>query len=296
MQKIGIIGAGKVGTTLGKYLFEENLKNATLCGYYSRSMSSSEFASKFTNSAQFNNLKKLIEKSTILIITTPDDEISNVWNEVSKNNIQNKIVCHLSGSLSSEIFFNASSKGASVCSMHPLMAINSKTDSYKNMNSTYFTLEGDKIATDIMSEILDEKGNRYKIIQSENKVKYHMASVFMSNLVVGLSKISFDLLEECGFSQKDSINAIKTLSTGNVNSIFEYGLEKSLTGPVERNDIETVRKHLNSIASNSDMKRYELDYVKAVYRSLSKAILEIAEKKYPNRDYSPMKKLLDQKI
>lgn len=83
MNKVGIIGAGKVGTSIGKYLFS-NTNKATLCGYYSKSMSSSAFASNFTRSAQFENLEELVKKCDILIITTPDDIIYEVWEEISK--------------------------------------------------------------------------------------------------------------------------------------------------------------------------------------------------------------------
>lgn len=289
MNKVGIIGAGKVGTSIGKYLFS-NTNKATLCGYYSKSMSSSDFASNFTRSAQFENLEELVKKCDILIITTPDDIIYEVWEEISKYNIQNKIVCHCSGSLSSEIFFNASEKAVKSCSMHPLMAVSDIKTSYVKMKDSYFTLEGDEDALKVMTELIREKGNKYKIINSQNKVKYHVASVFMSNLVIGIASMAFDLMDQCGFSEKESVEAMKFLALENMEKLFESDLESSLTGPIERNDCKIVSKHLKLLEELWDNQK--LNTLNNAYRILSLCITEIAEKKHPDRDYSSIKSIL----
>lgn len=284
MYKVGIIGAGKVGISVGLYFF--NTDEFEISGYYSKSLDSIKYASKVTNSAQFNNLEKLVNKSDILIITTPDDSISEVWEKVSHFNIQNKIICHCSGSLSSEIFFDISSKGAHGCSLHPLMAISSKENSYKDMNNTFFTLEGDKKAIEVIEKLLISKNNQYKIIHTMDKTKYHLASVFLSNLVLSLGNISLGLLEEYGFDEKDALNAFSSLAIGNLKNFFEKGVVDSITGPVERNDIGTIENHLKSISSDNYID------VDKIYRLLSLEIIKVAEKKNKDRDYKNLKGLL----
>lgn len=284
MYKVGIIGAGKVGISVGLYFFNTN--EFEISGYYSKSLDSIKYASKMTNSAQFNNLEKLVNKSDILIITTPDDSISEVWEKVSHFNIQNKIICHCSGSLSSEIFFDISSKGAHGCSLHPLMAISSKENSYKDMNNTFFTLEGDKKAIEVIEKLLISKNNQYKIIHTMDKTKYHLASVFLSNLVLSLGNISLGLLEEYGFDEKDALNAFSSLAIGNLKNFFEKGVVDSITGPVERNDIGTIENHLKSISSDNYID------VDKIYRLLSLEIIKVAEKKHKDRDYKNLKGLL----
>lgn len=284
MYKVGIIGAGKVGISVGLYFF--NTDEFEISGYYSKSLDSIKYASKVTNSAQFNNLEKLVNKSDILIITTPDDSISEVWEKVSHFNIQNKIICHCSGSLSSEIFFDISSKGAHGCSLHPLMAISSKENSYKDMNNTFFTLEGDKKAIEVIEKLLISKNNQYKIIHTMDKTKYHLASVFLSNLVLSLGNISLGLLEEYGVDEKDALNAFSSLAIGNLKNFFEKGVVDSITGPVERNDIGTIENHLKSISSDNYID------VDKIYRLLSLEIIKVAEKKHKDRDYKNLKGLL----
>ena len=77
-MKVGFIGAGKVGCSLGK-LFAETQHNLT--GFYSLTSSSAESAAEFTNSTYFQNLEDLIQDSDTVFITVPDDSIERVWEQ-----------------------------------------------------------------------------------------------------------------------------------------------------------------------------------------------------------------------
>lgn len=286
MKKVGFIGAGKVGTTIGKYFFASS-DEYNLVGYYSRTMESAKFAARFTNSARFAKLSTLVAKCDIIFICTPDDAIGSIVSELSGLNIQNKIICHTSGALSSNIFFDISSKSAYFCSLHPVMAINDKESSYKEMGSVFFTLEGDEEACSVFEKILCSKGNKYKIINSHDKSRYHMASVFLSNFVVALGQVSIDLLSEYGFTEREALDSLSYLSTGNLKKLIDVGPEKAITGPVERCDTKTIKKHLDSISSD----KYAL--VEDIYRSVSLKLLEIAQNKHEDRDYRQMKEILE---
>lgn len=284
MYNIGIIGAGKVGVSLGRYL--SGLEYTNLVGYYSRSLDSSAYAAKVTNSGKFTSIEKLVEKSNVILITTPDDQISEIWSTISKFSIQNKIVCHCSGSLSSEIFFDISSKGASGCSMHPILAISSKENSYKDLSSAFFTLEGQNKAIEFFSRVLDSKRNKYKVLSKTEKTKYHISSVFISNLIIAMGNISVKLLSDYDFSQEEALDALKSLAVGNMDKFFARGPQNALTGPVERNDLGTVEKHLKALSDD----KYE--NIENIYRLLSLELVGIAKEKNNDRDYSNLENLL----
>lgn len=284
MYNIGIIGAGKVGVSLGRYLL--GLDYTNLVGYYSRSLYSSAYAAKVTNSGKFTSIEKLVEKSNVILITTPDDQISEIWSTISKFSIQNKIVCHCSGSLSSEIFFDISSKGASGCSMHPILAISSKENSYKDLSSAFFTLEGQDKAIEFFSRVLDSKRNKYKVLSRTEKTKYHISSVFISNLIIAMGNISIKLLGDYDFSQEEALDALKSLAVGNMDKFFVRGPQDALTGPVERNDLGTVEKHLKALSDD----KYK--NVEKIYRLLSLELVGIAREKNCDRDYSNLENLL----
>lgn len=120
-------------------------------------------------------------------------------------------------------------------------------------------------------------------IDGTDKVKYHGAAVFASNLVTGLLAVSQELLTQCGFSAEEAQRAIVPLFLGNAKAAADRGTVDSLTGPVERCDTETVRKHLNALSGDE----------RSAYAAVSRCLVPVAERKHPDRDYSGLIRLLN---
>ena len=277
--KFGFIGAGEVGFSLGKYLKENNID---VSGYYSKSQHSSKEAAIFTNTRQYNNLEDLIKNSDAIFITTPDNQIADVWSEIKRLPIKEKLICHCSGSISSEVFSNINNHGAYGYSIHPMFAISDKYNSYKNLSQAFITIEGHEKHIKYLKRLFLHLGNDVTIINKENKILYHAASVTVSNLVLGLINNGINYLEECGFTQEMAIKALYPLIRNNLRNIKERGAVNSLTGPIERGDLSTVINHLNVIPEED----------KELYRLLSKNILKIAKVKNLNRDYKNLEEYL----
>ena len=91
-MKIGFIGAGKVGFSLGKYFTE---KGINLSGYYSREPASSKDAAEFTSSSHYLVVSELIRDSDVIFLTVPDAEISRVYNEIKTMKMLFQIYQHI---------------------------------------------------------------------------------------------------------------------------------------------------------------------------------------------------------
>ena len=296
-MKIGIIGAGKVGTTLAKYVKDHG---ACVTGFYNRTESSGRESAEFTGTEYFTTLDSLMKVSDTLFITTTDKEIEKVWDCIAKKNVKGKVICHFSGSLSSDIFSNWEETGAYVCSVHPIYAFSNKFTAYQNLTGAAFAVEGHRTALTRMQELFRLLPNRIVEISTSEKVKYHAATSIASNHVVGLISMAVELMQEAEIPEASAYELLKPLVENNVKSIFEKetqegnssgteqtaeyrGCAQALTGPIERNDTETVRKHLKHL----DRRQWEL-----AYRAVGTAVTELAEKKHPERSYETMKKIL----
>lgn len=262
--KIGFIGAGKVGTSLGKYLKESGL---LIEGYYSRTYKNAEEAAAFTGSSAYSDMNTLIEKSDVIFITVNDDSIAKVCSETAAQfeSLAGKTFCHTSGVHSSNVLTDLKKLGAETCSIHMLLAVNDKYESFKDFTEAFFTAEGD---CERVCKILGLCGNEYKIISSENKIRYHAAAVFASNFVVALSHIACGMLDTCGFSETEALRALTPLMLNNIKNITNVGPQKALTGPVQRGDFETIRKHLSCFGDSS-----EDTLAKEIYKDLTNALL-----------------------
>lgn len=279
-MRIGFVGAGKVGFSLGKYFTE---RNVCVSGYYSQNSKSSKEAAAFTDTKYYETLSEMIKDSDTLFLTVNDGAISSVYSEIAQSDIRGKIICHCSGAMSSEVFDGISERGAYGYSIHPIYAFNDKLKSYQGLSHVYFTIEGDPEHLKDMLDFFHQLGNEAEILPKEAKARYHMASVFASNLVEALFDFSSDLLKTCGLSREFSEKALLPLFLGNAEAIGEHGVAEALTGPVERGDAETVKKHLD--ASNGDERE--------IYTLLSKKLVEISMRKNPQRDYKKLKEILN---
>ena len=278
--QIGFIGAGRVGVSLGKYFTEKGRK---IGGYYSLSPASARWAAEFTKSKYYENLQQIISDCDMILFTVPDDVISFVWEE-AKPYISEKIIAHCSGLHSSNIFSDIGVTNSFAYSIHPLMAVSNRENSWQELSKALFTIEGDEKYLNKISEMFQKMGNRTRIISAENKIKYHTAAAVSSNYMTALFYMAQNLFEECGFTEVEARRELYALAKGNLDHILADGCVKSLTGPLERNDLATVRKHMDAL----------LPEMRKVYTANASYLIQVAEKKNPNRDYVPMKELCSQ--
>lgn len=279
---IGFIGAGRVGFTLGRYFVENGLN---VSGYYSRTYEHAVSASQFTDSKSYKTIDELIAASSIIFITVNDSQIQTVWELCKKSDLTNKILCHCSGAMTASVFSGIEQTKAYGYSVHLLFSFNDKYNSYKEISKAFFTVEGDENHIDYVTDIIKKTGNEYVVIDGTNKDKYHGAAVFVSNLVIGLFHSGKKLLMDCGFCDEQAQKALIPLFINNAANLLCVGESSALTGPVDRNDLDTVKKNINCLDD---------DY-KDIYVKLSRQLVEIAKNKYRDADYSQMEKLLSDK-
>ncbi len=295
-MRIGIIGAGKVGTTMGKYIADHG---GTVVGFYTRTESSGRESAQFAGTKYVASLDSLIEGSDTLFITTTDGAIKETWDCIAKRNVKGKVICHFSGSLSSDIFSDWKETGAEVCSIHPIYPFSNKFTAYKNLDEAKFSVEGSSQAIEKMQQLFALLPNEVVMISTADKAKYHAATSIASNHVTGLIYLAVELLKESGISEQAAYSLLEPLVERNVQAIFSQdsgkkaklhdpdgqyaGCVKTLTGPIERNDIATVNMHLQKLARSESQ---------AAYCAVGVLVAETAEKKHPERNYQQMKQIL----
>ena len=272
--KIGFIGAGKVGFTLGKFLA---LNGMCISGYCSRSMESARSAARFVGGECFLLPSELVHASDIVFLTVPDDALHPVYGQIRDLDLRGKILCHCSGSLSAaEIFSDLAEKGASCCSVHPLFPVNNPRESYRTVGSAVFCLEGDEPALGTCRRMLEDAGVRVRLIEPRFKTLYHAACVFSSNCLCALVNTSCELLARCGFDRDDARESLAPLIRSSMERLSTAGPAAALTGPVERGDAATIRKHLQVLPEED----------RELYRQLGMALVKLAREKHPDKTYT----------
>ena len=272
-MNIGFIGAGKVGCTLAKYF---SLCGMQITGFYSHDYLQTQAASEFTDSEAYLTLSSLIANCDCLFLTVPDSQISSVWQEVSRLLIENKLVGHCSGLLTSQLFTIDQIVYPLAFSLHPLSAIYDRFICYKDMAKVSFTLEANNpLALAKLQQMLSPLVNSIAILSAEHKALYHAACVMLSNHVIALAQVGSDMLARCGLDHHFCQQAWHNLFLENAKNICNVGTLNALTGPVERNDANTIKQHLLNLPAD----------IKPLYQQLSTKLLNLSRQKHPNRDY-----------
>ena len=275
---IGIIGAGKVGTSLGAYFLKQGI---TVTGFYDAVTDNARDAAERTNTRCYSSLGEVLAANEVLFITVPDDTISSVWEQCLAYPIAGKCFFHCSGALSSEVFSNHAEAAVHVGSLHPVCAVNGRSDDSVFFGK-FFVMEGDQTGLKMLKSLMMATGNDYRVIAAEDKTRYHAAAVASSNLCCALAAMAEDWMKDCGFEAKAAHEMLVPLMLGNMEHIAEHGVEKALTGPVERGDAGTVAKHLATLEGDD----------REIYRLLSLRLVKTAQQKHPDTDYTNLLKVL----
>ena len=269
--RVGFVGAGKVGCSLARYLqVDDTVGRAS---FYSRSAEHAREAAGFCDGRAYGSLAELAEFDQLIFLTVPDGAIARVADELAACGVglTGKIVAHCSGAIASDALAACRGAGACVASMHPLYAVSSRFNCWRELGRAWFSLEGDEVAVRTLEALLDRLGNGHARIDASDKPRYHAAAVMASNLVVGLYDMAAGELARCGIDRDEAESALAALFLGNARHVAADGVGPSLTGPAARGDEATIARHLDVLADNPE--------VASAYRVLTERCRQIAARK-----------------
>ncbi len=271
---ISFIGAGKVGLALGLYFKQKGLK---IGGYYSRTYKHAQAAANKTDTKAFASIKELIEHSTMVWITTSDDALSLLANQIAQLEIPQQIEAfvHTSGVHSTKVLQPINDKGFHTYSAHPLMAFADAEKSVEQLNSTYFSIETpteeQAESNNCLTSLFEKTANNTLQIDSNKKELYHCAASVLSNYMVTLLNMAYELFAESGMSKSEIKRATAPLLASTLNNInINENMSDALTGAIKRGDASTVAKHIEALESYMPNK-------KATYIELGKATMAMLQ-------------------
>src|SRR5215470_10456354 len=245
---IAIVGAGRVGQTLGRLLAAVGHHITTVS---CRTRTAAERAVAFIGAGQPHvygaaPLDVPQERRSIVCITTPDQAIASVAAHLAHHQPvwPGVVVLHCSGALSSTVLHVLRPCGAQVGSMHPLYAFGTPIADPEVLRGVYWCIEGGTAAKHVARRLIGDLGGHVSDIQPEHKVLYHAAAAVAGNLITGLMSVSFSMLAHCGIAPDQARAMLIRLSEGVLQRIKAEGEVVALAGPISRGDVATVAQHL----------------------------------------------------
>jgi len=243
MLKLGIIGAGTVGTALSVRL---SSKGYQVIAVSSRSQTSArKLAQTVSGCHALNNNQDVADTAELIFITTPDDAIASVASEIQWHRGQS--VVHCSGADSTGILEPAKKLGAQVGAFHPLQTFASVKQAIENIPGSTFAVEAEEPLLSTLRDMATALDGQWIELKANDKVAYHAAAVIACNYLVTLIKLATDLWQSFNIPQSQATQALLPLIRGTIHNIDTVGIPQCLTGPLARGDTGTIKKHLDAL-------------------------------------------------
>ncbi len=268
---VAILGIGKVGTAVGFLLRGAGYPISAVAA---RSMPSASRGAEFTGGAVFDDYTEAARRGSFILITTVDDAIAPVCRKIAREGAvgPGKKVVHMSGACGLDVLRPATEAGASVACIHPIQSFADVRNAIDNIPGSSFGVTADADIEPWALQVVRDLGGRAFIITDADKPLYHAAACMASNYLVTLMHLVEGIYRRIGLGGDEALQAFWPLVRGTLRNIEARGTVQSLTGPIARGDIGTLRKHLAAFEE-------KIPELEALYRTLGLLAADVGFKK-----------------
>lgn len=239
---LAIIGAGRVGRTLGRRLRELGWKIGSVVA---QSQPSARKAVRYIGSGHAHAvMSRQVLASHVILIATPDGAVEKVAEELARigaEELNGKIVLHTSGALGSSVLEPVRKCGAAAGSMHPLQTFSGV--GVPPLEGKVFAIEGDAGAVRMARHIVRALGGAPVHIDGLRKPLYHAAGALAAGHVLALMEAATQLMATTGMKRREAVRALLSLTRQVLENLERLGPRAAWTGPLSRKDYGVVASH-----------------------------------------------------
>ncbi len=273
-KTVAIIGAGRVGTTVGCLLAKAGY---TVVAVAARSIESAEKAAAFIGSGEpMLDAVKAASKADIVFITTPDGAIRKCCDTIAAGGgfHAGSVIVHMFGGASLELLETARLAGARRAVIHPLQSVPSPAQGIKSLPGSYFRTEADAEALATAHELVKALGGVELVMpkwspDKDSAALYHAGAIAVSNYFVALVDYGLKFYQALGADKQEALKALLPLMKGTLQNIEALGTTDALTGPIARGDVETIKAHLEAM-------RKKTPELTGLYKELARQTVSVA--------------------
>jgi predicted short-subunit dehydrogenase-like oxidoreductase (DUF2520 family) len=237
---VGVLGAGRVGSTLGAAL--------TLAGHRVVAASAVSEASRLKAADRLPGVplrtpQEVVESAELVLVTVPDDALEDLVGGLvaTETPVAGKLLVHTSGRYGIGVLEPAVRAGALPLALHPVMTFTGRSDDVQRLAGISFGVTAPNALRPVAEALVVEMGGEPVWIPEERRTLYHAALAAGANHLVTLVVEAMDLLREAGVDNPSAM--LGPLLGAALDNGLRLGMN-GLTGPVARGDAGTVAGHL----------------------------------------------------
>jgi len=236
--RVGIIGAGRVGTTLGAAL---GRAGHHLTGVTAVSEASVQRAARMLPGVPVARPPEVLAGADLALLTVPDDVLPGLVAGLSAAGapLEGRLLAHTSGRHGIAVLAPATSLGALPLALHPVMTFTGRPDDVDRLAGISFGVTAPEPLRTAAEALVIEMGGEPVFIAEESRGLYHAALASAANHLVTLVVQSAELLGVAGVA--DPARMLTPLLSAALDNALRLG-DAGLTGPVARADTETGQR------------------------------------------------------
>ena len=242
-RTVSIVGAGRVGTALGKLLRGLGWHIGAVVTRSSRTAGAAVRA--MGGGMPCRRLTSDLFAADVILLGTPDRALPGLARslaEIGGEKCRGKIVLHASATLDRGVLAPFARRGALTGSLHPMQAFGGEI--IPKLNGIIFTIEGDRRARRVARQIARSLGGVPVVIDSRDKAIYHASAVLAAGSIYALTEAGIGMLVGIGFTRQRAMQTLLPLLRQIPDNIERIGPRAAWTGPLSRGDYAIVAKHV----------------------------------------------------
>lgn len=259
--RIGIIGAGRLGTSLAAALAGAGYRLAAV----SRTGEMQRNPNFGPDTVVTTSATEVVKLCDAVFLTVPDGAIRRLGEGLPWRAGQWAI--HCSGALGIEVLTSAATAGATTGTFHPLQSFPSREPEPDRFRGIVCGVEGEGDLGQFLDGAARALGARPVRLEGVDRALYHAAAVMVNNHAVALAAGAARLWEAAGLPATEARAALEPLLAAAAQNVASRELARALTGPLARGDLETIKGHLAALTPYPDLRE--------LYRRLSQELLRL---------------------
>lgn len=238
-MRINLIGAGRLGQTLGRLLAQQG---HVIGEVLTRSSASAQAAVAFVGQGTAVATLTAMRDADLWLLAVPDTEIASSAQALAQHaGVQASVACHGSGAYSSALLAPLQQQGWQTASAHCLLSFAQPALAIDQFKGVVCALEGQESARHTLRELMHSLGAQCFDIAEQDKLTYHAAAVWATNFLPVLQHTAEQLWQQAGMPEP-MVAALRTrLLSLAMNNVLALGPQGALTGPASRGDSRLVQ-------------------------------------------------------
>jgi predicted short-subunit dehydrogenase-like oxidoreductase (DUF2520 family) len=244
---VGIVGAGRVGSTLGAALARAGHRVVAVAAVSAASLARAE---KLLPGVPVLPSDEVVAAAELVLLAVPDDALRPLIAGLAETDAwrPGQLVAHTSGAQGIGVLDPAAARGVMPLALHPVMTFVGRPEDLDRLDGAMFGVTSDDELRAVAEALVLEMGGEPVWVPETARPMYHAALSIGSNHLVTVVADALSVLGQAGVDSASQL--IAPLVSASLDNVLRLG-DGALTGPVSRGDVATVSMHVRTLRENA---------------------------------------------